>query len=99
MPSSRRSFQSRVRTWVSYTGRQILCHLSHTLVVKNLPVNPGDIRDEGSVPGLGRFPGGGHGNPPQYSYLENSKDRGVWHTTVHRVAKSWTLLKQLSMHT
>ena len=47
------------------------------LVVKNPPANAGDIRDVGSVPGLGRSPGGGHGNPLQYSCLENPKDRGV----------------------
>ena len=47
------------------------------LVVKNPPANAGDIRDVGSVPGLGRSPGGGHGNPLQYSCLENLKDRGV----------------------
>ena len=45
------------------------------LVVKNLPANTGDIRDMGRIPGLGRFPGGGHGNPLQYSYLENPTDR------------------------
>ena len=42
-----------------------------TLVVKNPPTNSGDIRDMGSIPGLGRSPGGGHGNPLQYSFLEN----------------------------
>ena len=47
------------------------------LVVKNLPRNAGDIRDVGSVPGSGRSPGGGHGNPLQYSCLENPMDRGV----------------------
>ena len=47
------------------------------LVVKNPPAKAGDIRDVGSVPGLGRSPGGGHGNPLQYSCLENPKDRGV----------------------
>ena len=47
------------------------------LLVKNPPVNAGDIRDVGSVPGLERSPGGGHGNPLQGSYLENPKDRGV----------------------
>ena len=47
------------------------------LVVKNPPANAGDLRDVGSVPGLGRSPGGGHGNPLQYSCLENPKDRGV----------------------
>ena len=53
------------------------------LVVKNLPANAGDVRDLGSIPGLGRSPGGGHGNPLQYSCLENPIDRGVWWTTVH----------------
>ena len=48
------------------------------LVVKNLPANAGDVRDGGSIPGLGRFPGGGHGNPLQSSCLENPMDRGAW---------------------
>ena len=61
-------------------------------VVKNPPANAGDIV-AGSIPGLGRSPGGGHGNPLQYSYLENLMDRGVWRATVHRVAKSQTQLK------
>ena len=47
------------------------------LVVKNTPANAGDIRDEGSIPRSGRSPGGGHGNPLQYSYLENPMDRGA----------------------
>ena len=51
-------------------------------------VNAGDIREAGSIPGLGRSPGEGHGNPLQYSGLENSMDRGAWRATVHRVAKS-----------
>ena len=46
-------------------------------MVENLPVNAGDIRDMGSIPGLGRSPGGGHGNPLQYSCLENPMDRGA----------------------
>ena len=58
-------------------------------VVKNPPANAGDIV-AGSIPGLGRSPGGGHGNPLQYSYLENLMDRGVWRATVHRVSKSQT---------
>ena len=49
--------------------------------------------------GLGRIPGGGHGNPLQYSCLENPMDGGAWWATVHRVAKSWTQLKQFSTHT
>ena len=48
------------------------------LVVKNLPANAGDIRDVGLIPGLGRSPGGGHGNPLQYSFLENLLDSGAW---------------------
>ena len=48
------------------------------LVVKNLPASAGDVRDESSFPGSGRSPGGGHGNPFQYSCLENHMDRGAW---------------------
>ena len=62
------------------------------LEVKNPSANAGDIRDVGLIPGLGRFPGGGQGNPLQYSYLENSMDRGTWQTIVHGVAKSRTRL-------
>ena len=69
------------------------------LVVKNPPASAGDKRDVGSIPGLGRCPGGGHGNPLQYSCLENPMDRGAWWATVHRVAKSQTRLKQLGRHT
>ena len=58
--------------------------------VKNLPTNTGDIRDASSIPGLGRSPGGGNGNPLQYSYLENPMDRGAWQATVHGVSKSQT---------
>ena len=57
------------------------------LVVKNLPANAGDTRDTGSVPGLGRSPGGGHGIPLQYSCLENSMDRGALWAAVHGVAE------------
>ena len=69
------------------------------LEVKNLLANAGDIRDTGLIPELGRSPGGGHGNPLQYSCLENPMDRGDWQAMIHRVTKSWTQLKQLSMHT
>ena len=69
------------------------------LVVKNLPINAGDSRDAGSVPGGERSPGGGHDNPLQYSCLENPMDRGAWRAMVHRVTKSQTCLKQLSTHT
>ena len=60
------------------------------LVVKNRPANAGDTRDSGSVLGSGRFPGRGHGNPLQYSCMENPMDRVAWLATVQRVAKSWT---------
>ena len=60
---------------------------------KNLPANGGDARDMGSISGLGRFPGGGHGNPLQYSCLENPMDREAWEATAHRVAKSSICLK------
>ena len=59
-------------------------------MVKNLPASVGDLRGKGSIPGSGRSPGGGHGNPLQYSCLENSMDRGAWWATVHRVAESDT---------
>ena len=58
-------------------------------VVKNLPASDGDARDVGLIPGLGRSPGGGNGNPLQCSCLENSMDRGAWHSIVHGVANSW----------
>ena len=68
------------------------------LVVKNLPVNAGDLQDVGLIPGSGRFPGGGHGNPCHYSCQENPMDRGAWQATIHRVAKRQTQVKQLSTH-
>ena len=52
------------------------------LMVKKLPANAGDIKDSSSIPGFGKSPGGGHGNPLQYSCLENPKDRGTWKATV-----------------
>ena len=68
------------------------------LVVKNLLANATDIRDgdAGSIPGLGRSPGGGYGKPFQYSCLENPIDRGAWRATVQGVKKSWTWLKEFS---
>ena len=60
------------------------------LVVKNPPAKAGDIRDAGLIPGLDRSPGGGHGNPFQYSCLENPMDRGAWWVTVCGVAESQT---------
>ena len=60
------------------------------LVVKNTPADAGDTRDAGPIPGSGRSPRGGHGNPLQYSCLENPMDRGAWWAIVYRVAKSQT---------
>ena len=58
------------------------------LVIKTPPANAGDIRDGGSIPGLGRSPEVGNGNPLHYSCLENSMDRGAWQSSVHGAAKS-----------
>ena len=69
------------------------------MVVKQPAANSGDTRDVGSISALGRSPGGGHGNSLQYSFLENPVDTGAWRAVAHRVAKSWTQLKQLSKHT
>ena len=68
------------------------------LVVKKPPANAGDVRDTSSIPGLGKPPGGGHGNPLQFSCLENPMDRRVWWAMVQRVTKSQSWLKQLSTH-
>ena len=67
-------------------------------VVKNLPAKLGSAGDAGSIPGLGRSPGGGHGNPLQYSCLGNLMDRGAWWATVHRVAKGSDTTQGLSTH-
>ena len=69
------------------------------LAVKNLPASAADIRDVGSIPGLGRSPRGGNGNPLQYSCLGNSMDRGTWWATVHGDAKSQTLNTHAHSHT
>ena len=60
---------------------------------KETAYSAGDARDMGSIPGLGRSFGGGHGNPLHYSCLEDPMDKGAWQATVHRVAKNWTQLK------
>ena len=59
-------------------------------MVKNQPASAGDIRDASAIPGSGRSPGGGHGDPIQYSCLENLMDRGAWWVTIHTVAQSRT---------
>ena len=68
------------------------------LVVKNPTANAGDIRHTSSIPGLGRSPGEGHGNPFQNSCLENPMKKGAWWASVHSITKSQALLKWLSMH-
>ena len=70
--------------------KNILEGFSEVLVVKNMPANAEDVRDAGSVPGLGGSPGGGHGNPFQYHCLDKPLDRGAWWATVHRVTGSDT---------
>ena len=65
-------------------------------MAKNLPANIGDIRHLGLIPGSGRSPEGGNGNPLPYSRLENPMDRGAWQATVHSVAKSQTQLRRLN---
>jgi len=60
------------------------------IVVKNPPASAGDTRDSGSIPELGRSPGGGNGNPLRYSCLKKSTDRGAWRAIVHEVIKSQT---------
>ena len=75
------------------------CTSQEVVVVKNLPADGGDVRDMGSTLGSERSPGEGHGNPLQYSCLENSMDRGAWWATVNRVVQSQTRLRCLSTHT
>ena len=59
-------------------------------VGKESAFNAGNARGVGLILGWGKSPGGGHGNPFQYSCLENPEDKGAWPGTVHRVTKSWT---------
>ena len=66
------------------------------IVIKNLPAKAGQARDVGLIPGSGRSPGVGNGNPLQYFCLENSTDRGVWQATVHGVAKESDMIYWLN---
>ena len=75
---------------ISFTYYGFIDGFPGSTSVKNHPANVGDLRDPGSIPGLGRSPGGGHGNPFHCSCLENPMDRGALWATVHRVAKSRT---------
>ena len=67
-------------------------------VVNNLSATSGDAGDMGSIPGLGRSPEVGNGNPLQHSCLGNPMDRGAWRPIVHGVAKSWTRLNTHMLH-
>ena len=87
-------FLSKLLFLFSLTGQ--ITGLPWWLNGKESPCDAEDAGYPGSVPGWGRFPGEGHGNPFGYSCLENSKDRGAWQATVHRVTKSQTQLKQLN---
>ena len=83
-----------------FMGNICDCYSQVAPVVKKPPANTRDARDAGSIPGSGRAPGEGNGNPLQHSCLENSVDRGAWWATVHGVAKSWTQLSDWThMHT
>ena len=68
-------------------NNSVLRGFSGGSVVKNSPASAGDAGDMGSIPGLGRSPGGVNGNPLQYSCLENPMDRGAWQDTVQRAAE------------
>ena len=74
--------------WNSAFRWEYLSFSQVPLMIKNPPANAGDIRDAGSIPGLGRSPGGGHGKPLLYSCLENPIGRGNWQAMIHRIAKS-----------
>ena len=68
------------------------------MALKNPPANAGNLKDAVLIPGSGRSPGAGHGNPLQYSCLENPMERGTWWVTFHAVTKSQRLQKRLSTH-
>ena len=82
-------FLTCVQIFAHSLNRRILAS-QVVLAVKNLPANAGDPGDPGSIPGLGRSPGVGNGNLLQYSFLQNSTDRGAWLTTLHGVTESDT---------
>ena len=87
---------TKIPVFLSLLERTDLYKICYILVVKNPPANAADVRDAGPISGSGRSPGGGHGNPLHFSFLENPMDRGTWQAAVHRVAQSWTRLKGLS---
>ena len=82
---------SCIQAWGRHLGLPALYNLSGFpggAAGEEPACHAGDLRDVGSIPGSGRFPGGGHGNPLQYSCLENPMDRGAWRATAHRVSES-----------
>ena len=99
----RKRINSPFLLFVSFNPQQTRWNLPYwrasqvALVTKNPPANAGDVRDKGATSGLGRPSGGGHGNPFQYSCLENPMDRGALQAIVHSGAKSCTQLKWLSI--
>ena len=78
---------SKIHSKIKFQASQVALLVKKQKQKKNTWANAGDMGDTGSILGLGRSPGGGHGNPLQYSCLENLMDRGAWRSTVHRVAK------------
>ena len=90
------SISLRCQNWILWSWNEVLGYRIRAsqvvLVVKNLSTSAGDVRDMCLIPGLGRSPGGGHGNPLHYSCLENPVDRGTGKAIVHRVAESQTWL-------
>ena len=83
---------------MDFNGIVLCCAMLAGSAVKEFTCNTEAAGDLGSIPGSGRSPGAGHGNPLQYSWLENPMDRGAWWALVRRVAKSQTRLKQFSTH-
>ena len=83
---------------IKIAGRNInnLRYADDSLVAQRLKASASNTGDLGSIPGLGRSPGEGNGNPLRYSCLENLMDGGAWWATVHGVAKSWTRLSDLT---
>ena len=84
------NWENLLAKYMSNIPVSIIWDSQMTLKVKNSPASAGDVKDVGLIPGLGRSPGGGHGNPLQYSCLGNPMDRGAWQATVCGVAKSQT---------
>ena len=82
-------------SWLDFLALLWIMGFPGSSVGKESTCNAGDL---GSIPGLGRSPGGGHGNPLQYSCLENPMDRGAWQAAVHGVTKSRTRLSNLAQH-